>query len=181
MGKVLDITGRLGKVQPIQGRKAKVPESVISDGTAPLTLPIDMTARRDAVITEDRRQVKRTFLTEFISVHAVVPGLGLVRVALDNINPVGLAFDFEIARGSFKAGEEVAMRVYMNHFTYFPFTVIIKHMNTIAAEGVVRHGCEFALDTINNVALQHFVGFLENVSAGLRQDKGDVLVSNINS
>ena len=184
MGKVLDLTGRLGKVQPIKAGQPQVPalrgETGLVTDSAPAQ-PIDITARREAVLSEDRRKVKRTFLTEFISVHAVVPGLGLVRVALDNINSIGLAFDFEKARGTFQSGEEVHLRVYMNHFTYFPFTVIVRHMSDLSEQGVVRHGCEFAKDTLNDVALQHFVGFLENVSAGLRHDGGDVLVSNINS
>lgn len=173
MGKILDIRERLAKAthSPIRGIQT-------TEGGAEL---LDMTARREASISEDRRKVRRTILTEFISVHTVVPNFGLLKVALYNINPKGLAFELEPARGSFQLGEEVAMRVYLNSQTYFPFIVKVKHITEIPDEGVVRHGCEFVMGTINDVALQHFVGFIENVSAGLRHDSGDVLVSNINS
>jgi hypothetical protein len=177
MGKLLDIRGRLGK------DSSSYQEAGASGGKelAPSGELLDMTARREAALTEDRRKVRRTILTEFIAVHTVVPGFGLMRVSLYNINDKGLAFELDAARGSFHPGEEVAMRVYLNHQTYFPFIVKIKHITEVVDEGVVRHGCEFVNGTINDVALQHFVGFIESVSASLHSDKGDILVSGINS
>lgn len=177
MGKLLDIRDRLGKSTSglPNGAGVEAPGEVHSSDV------VDMTARREAALTEDRRRIRRTILTEFIAVHTVVPGFGLMKVALYNINDQGLAFELDRERGSFKADEEVAMRVYLNHQTYFPFVVKIKHITDVEDEGVFRHGCEFVTGTINDVALQHFVGFLESVSAALRHDKGDVLVSNINS
>ena len=142
---------------------------------------VDIGQKRSEILQEDRRKVKRTLLTEFISVHTVVPGVGLLKVALFNINDNGLAFDVDSHKGHFQAGEEVAMRVYLNHQTYFPFVVKIKHVTDVNDEGVHRHGGEFMKGTINDVALSHFVKFIENVSASLKHDNGDVVVSNINS
>ncbi|MBK7890387.1 MAG: hypothetical protein IPJ84_05900 [Bdellovibrionales bacterium] len=42
-----------------------------------------------------------------------------------------------------------------------------------------RHGCTFQRETVNSEALSHFVKFIETVSASLRTDHGDVMVSNV--
>jgi hypothetical protein len=142
---------------------------------------VSITELRNDALTEDRRKVRRTILTEFIAVHTVVPGMGLMKVALFNIHEDGLAFDIDFKKGHFQPGEEIAMRVYLNHQTYFSFVVKIKHITDVSDEEVHRHGCEFVRGTINDVALHHFVKFVETVSASLKHDNGDVTVSNINS
>lgn len=142
---------------------------------------IDIAQKRMQILEDDRRRVKRTLLTEFIAVHAVVPGAGLQKVILYDINEHGLSFDLGFKFGQFVANEQLAMRVYLNHQTYFTFTVNIKRVNEIKDEQVYRHGGEFVKGTLNDVALHHFVKFMETVSASLRNDKGDVIVSNINS
>ncbi len=169
MGDVIDINGRL-KAQTEAGTGGSDDASVV-----------DITQMRADVLREDSRKVKRTILTEFIAVHTVVPGRGLMKVALYDINNSGLAFDLDLNKGHFPVGEEVAMRVYLNHKTYFSFVVKIRHINEVKDEEVHRHGAEFVKGTINDVALHHFVSFIENVCAALKHDKGDVLVSNINS
>jgi hypothetical protein len=169
MGNVIDIRSRLKSQNADQAQHGQ-------DATI-----VDITEIRTEVLDEDRRKVRRTILTEFIAVHTVVPGMGLMKVALFNINESGLAFDIDYKQGHFQVGEEVAMRVYLNHQTFFPFIVKVKHITNIQDEQVHRHGCEFVGGTINDVALHHFVKFLEHVSASLKHDKGDVLVSNINS
>lgn len=168
MGDVIDIRSRLKGQKQTTNQKA--------EGSV-----VDIAEMRSEILKEDRRKVKRTILTEFISVHTVVPGMGLMKVALFNINEDGVAFDIEKARGHFQVGEEVAMRVYLNHQTYFPFVIKVRHVTEIQDEEVHRHGAEFVKDTVNDVALHHFIKFIENVSASLKHDKGDVLVSNINS
>lgn len=174
-----DNGGTMGDIIDFQSRaKTKEIQKQIKSGEAHI---VDIAEKRAAIQKEDRRNVKRTILTEFIAVHTVLPGLGLLKVTLYDINENGVAFDMEDARGHFSAGEEVAMRVYLNHQTYFPFVVKIKHVNHVDDEGVHRHGTEFVKGSINDVALHHFVKFIENVSAGLKHDNGDVLVSNINS
>jgi hypothetical protein len=169
MGNIIDIRSRL---------KSQEAHRKASDRNAEV---VDITEMRTEVLDEDRRKVRRTILTEFIAVHTVVPGMGLMKVALFNINESGLAFDIDFKKGHFQVGEEVAMRVYLNHQTFFPFVVKVKHITNIGDEEVHRHGCEFVGGTINDVALHHFIKFIENVSASLKHDKGDVLVSNINS
>ncbi len=169
MGNIIDIRSRL---------KSQGSSKGTSDQNAKV---VDITEIRTEVLDEDRRRVRRTILTEFIAVHTVVPGMGLMKVALFNINDSGLAFDIDFKKGHFQVGEEVAMRVYLNHQTFFPFVVKVKHITDVQDEEVHRHGCEFVGGTINDVALHHFVKFIENVSASLKHDKGDVIVSNINS
>lgn len=142
---------------------------------------VDISQIRSEVLEEERRKVRRTILTEFIAVHTLVPGIGLMKVSLFNINESGVAFDIDSPKGHFQVGEEVAMRVYLNSNTYFPFVAKIKHVTHIEDEGVHRHGCEFVNGTINDVALHHFIKFIETVSASLKQDKGDVIVTKINS
>ena len=169
MGDVIDFRSR-AKAQNNEAKAGSHEASIV-----------DLTELRQGVLNEDRRKVRRTILTEFIAVHTVVPGMGLMKVVLFNINEDGLAFDIDFKKGHFQVGEEVAMRVYLNHQTYFPFVVKVKHLTDVQDEEVHRHGCEFVKGTINDVALHHFVKFIETVSASLKQDKGDVLVSNINS
>lgn len=138
-------------------------------------------ALREEQMIEDRRQVRRTILTEFISLHTVIPGYGLLKVLLKDINDRGLAFELEEARGHFNAGDEVEMRIYLNHQTYFRVDTKIAHVTHLPEEGVYKHGCEFSHSSINNEALAHFVKFIETVTASLKKDKGDILVSKINS
>lgn len=170
MSKVIDITSRI-KAHADGSHATPAGEAEV----------VDISERRSELVNQDRRQVRRTILTEFIAVHTVVPNMGLMKVALFNINENGVAFDIDFKKGHFQVGEEVAMRVYLNHQTYFPFVVKVKHITDIQDEQVHRHGCEFVKGTINDVALHHFIKFIENVSAALRHDKGDVIVSNLNS
>lgn len=168
MGKVLDITPRLRsqnsseKTQP--GSRAEI---------------LDITEARQEILSRDRRDVKRTILTEFVGAFVVVPEQGLMKVALYDISENGVAFDLDMLEGAFQTGDEVAMRVYLNHSTYFPFTIRVTNGRRIEDEGVVRHGANFVKGTMNDVALHHFVKFIENVSASLKTDSGDVLVSHI--
>jgi hypothetical protein len=141
---------------------------------------VDMTERREAILSSERRQVKRTILSEFIAAFILVPEKGLQKVSIYDISADGIAFDLDLASGGLQEGEEVAMRVYLNQFTYFPFVVNIANVRAIASEGVTRHGCGFIKATVNEDALRHFVSFIETVSASLRTDHGDVMVSGLN-
>jgi hypothetical protein len=138
-----------------------------------------MTERRAEMLTHERRKVRRTILSEFIGAHIVVPERGLQRVTIYDISDDGVAFDIELGSGQFKLGEEVGVRVYLNHQTYFPFTLTIANVRVINEEGVTRHGGTFLKGAINDVALHHFVGFIETISASLRTDRGDVMVSGL--
>ena len=140
---------------------------------------VDMTERRESMIQDERRSVRRALLSEFIGVHVVVPNHGLMSVTLYDISQDGLAFDVPGAQGRFRTGEEVAMRVYLNHQTYFPFVVRVMNARVVSEDGVQRHGCSFLKGAMNAEALQHFVKFIETVTASLQTDAGDVVVSKL--
>lgn len=140
---------------------------------------VDMTERREAILSSERRQVKRTILSEFIGAFILVPEKGLQRVSIYDISENGVAFDMDLTGGGMREGEEVAMRVYLNQFTYFPFVVSVANVRALHDEGVTRHGCNFQKETPNHEALGHLVKFIETVSASLRTDHGDVMVSGI--
>jgi hypothetical protein len=140
---------------------------------------IDITERRAEAIQSEKRRVKRTILSEFIGTVVVVPRVGLQRVTIYDISEEGIAFDVPEEVGQFHKGEEVAMRVYLNKTTYFPFIVKIANLRPVQDEAVVRHGANFLKDTINDEALYHFVKFIETVSASLQHDGGDKMVSNL--
>jgi len=168
MGKILDITERLNVRKDTHNLGLKM--------KAPI---LDMVEARQAIMSRERRQVKRTILTEFIGAFAILPERGLLKVTLYDISENGISFDVELTEGGFTEGEEVAMRVYLNHKTYFPFVMKVSNSRTFEAEGVVRHGANFVKGSVNDVALHHFVKFIETVSASLKTDDGDIQVSNI--
>ncbi|MEO0335832.1 MAG: PilZ domain-containing protein [Pseudomonadota bacterium] len=140
---------------------------------------VDMTERRNEIINSERRRVRRTILTEFVGAFVVVPNQGLLKVSLYDISETGVAFDIDTAAGHFAKSEEIAFRVYMNQTTYFPFTVQVSNIRHLPDEEVYRHGAKFVLGTVNEIALFHFVKFIETVSASLEKDGGDVMVSKI--
>lgn len=132
---------------------------------------------RQDIIQEERRQVKRTLLTEFVAASVVLPGSGLVRVDLSDISKNGVAFDVEKKYGQFKEGDEIALRVYLNHQTYFPLSVKVSHSRYLKKEGLYRHGAEFIKGALNEDAIHHFIKFMESVSTSLRADHGDFLLT----
>ncbi|MCB9026219.1 MAG: PilZ domain-containing protein [Bdellovibrionaceae bacterium] len=162
-----------------QGKRKKALKQVVNKRIHNPASVTDISELRKEIINDERRRVKRTILTEFIGANVIVPGQGLVKVALYDISEGGLAFDLEEHMGQFKIGEKIAMRVYMNSSTYFPFIIEITHSVFIPEEQVNRMGASFVKDSINKEALHHFVKFIETVSANLRSDDGDVMVSNI--
>jgi hypothetical protein len=167
---VIDLKSRL------EAKAGKEVHTKKASAAAPV---VDMTERRNEILSSERRQVRRTILAEFIGACVVVPQKGLQKVALYDISENGMAFDMDIEAGQFSNGEEVAMRVYLNHQTYFPFVLKVSNVRYIGDEGVHRHGANFVKGTLNNEALHHFVKFIETVSASLQTDHGDVMVSNL--
>ena len=166
MGKVLEFTKSVRAQNSLENQRQ-------------VAQVLDITEARQEILRRDRREVKRTILTEFVGACVVLPDKGLLRVGLYDISENGLSFDLDMLEGSFSLGDEVAMRVYLNHTTYFPFTVRITHDRLVEDEGIIRHGANFIKGTLNDVALHHFVKFIETVSASLKTDSGDILVSNI--
>jgi hypothetical protein len=170
------VGGSMGDIIDLRGRRNKGIEVIepLDDVKAPI---LDISGIREQMIKEERRQAKRTILNGFIGAHLVVPGRGLLKIALFDISNSGVSFDVAPEWGHFKEKEEVAMRFYFNQKTYFPFVVRITGGRILTEEGVFRHGASFIPDTINGNALNHFIDFLESVSAALKTDKGDLFIS----
>ena len=190
MKNVIDITRRLGKNKAKEQEEKKLREQTQeqqpSSGkkTAKKAIQteapvLDMTEKRNEIIMQERRKVRRTLLSEFISAFVLVPRKGLLKVVLADISEDGAAIDMDVEAGHFAVGEEVAMRVYLNHETYFPFVVKVQNLRGRPDDGVFRHGVNFVKGTINDEALHHFVKFIETVSASLQTDQGDIQVSNL--
>lgn len=166
MGKVLDIKERL--------KQRNHNEKTTTDEAAPVH---DITAERLMAIKRERREVKRTILSEFIGAFVVLPERGLMKVSLFDISEKGIAFDMDLSAGHFNHDEKVAMRIYLNHKTFFAFVVDVVNVRLFEKEGIVRHGANYVKGTVNDVALHHFVKFIETVSANLETDNGDMQVS----
>lgn len=163
-----------------QLNKQENENTVKNDNRADATV-VDVTQKILEQQSEDRRKVQRVVLNEFISAHVHVPGRGLLRVILKDIHEGGLAFDLGEREGAFNRGETLEMRFYMNHETYFKFTTKVAHFTHNTEDGVYRHGCQFVGEGINDVALQHFISFLQNIAASLKTDRGDRTISQIYS
>ncbi len=168
MGKVIDLTSRLKAYSPTQ-------EIYHSGPTATKTEVVDYDEHKQKILFSERRQIKRTILTEFVSAMVVLPEKGLLKVAIYDISEEGISFDMELENGQFKSDEEVSMRVYLNQKTYFPITVQVKHITEELGEGVIRHGSVFMRGASTDAALQYFVRFIESVSSGLKKDEGDLM------
>lgn len=166
MGKLIDITGRLSSQKQSEKSKNSTAAQVV-----------DMTGPRQAILSDERRELRRTILTEFVGAFVVVPERGLLRVALYDISVDGLSFEVEVGEGYFGREEPIAMRIYLNHKTYFEFVVKVKWSEIHDDLGVIRQGARFVKNTVNEEALEHFVKFIEAVSVNLRADEGDLQIS----
>ncbi|OQW47238.1 MAG: hypothetical protein A4S09_15710 [Proteobacteria bacterium SG_bin7] len=140
---------------------------------------VDITFKRQEIIADERRRVKRTILTEFIGACIVIPNQGLCKVTISNISDKGMGFDMDRDYGHLQIGDEVALRIYLNNKTYFPFTVRVNHVNEVEGEAAFRHGVSFVKGEFNDVALHHFVKFIESVSSSLETDNGDIMVTKL--
>ncbi len=166
---VLNITDRLIERRKKSRKGGKVSNDLSSSSVESIS------ELRAEMIKEERRQVKRTILTEFVGAFAIIPGSGLVKLALHDISDSGLSFDVEEKFGHFNNGDEVALRVYLNQDTYFPIVVKVANCRFEASEGSYRHGASFVKDSVNQEALGHFIKFIETVSTSLRADLGDLM------
>ena len=185
---LLDITQRINK--KLERKNAKNPPKTslflhnsskeASSLLEPLSNPLTSISKiRQDILTKERRKVKRSFLREFICLHAVVPERGLLEVFLQDISTEGVAFDVDGKKGQFRKGERVALRIYITADTYFPFTVQIHYIRNFSMNGwqAYRHGASFIKNSLNSKALLYFAKFIESSTAVLRKDTGDVMVS----
>ncbi|MBC7421816.1 MAG: PilZ domain-containing protein [Bdellovibrio sp.] len=168
MGKLIDLTSRLKTLAPSQ-----------EDFSSKKTDVLSYDEQKQKMLFHERRQIKRTILTEFVSAMVVLPEKGLMKVAIYDISEEGISFDVDADQGQFKMDEEVSMRVYLNQKTYFPITIQVKHLTEEASEGVIRHGSVFLRGAATDAALQYFVRFIESVSVGLKNDDGDLMAPKI--
>lgn len=179
MGDILKFPGAKGQGQ--NNEQKGLDSAVVATSTPDDAQVFDVTQRIQDRQAEDRRRVKRVVLNEFISAHVYVSGRGLVKITIKDIHEGGLAFDIDERQGQFTRGETLEIRFYLNHETYFKFNVQVAHSKPVENEAVFRHGTQFVGESLNNVALHHFTQFLQTISASLRTDTGDRIVSNIYS
>lgn len=165
VSKVIDLVPRLKTVNH---------EAINSVNNAEV---VDLQDKKQTILFHERRQVKRTILTELISSMVIIPEKGLMKVAIHDISDEGVSFELDSTNGHFKVGEEISLRIYLNQKAYFPIQVTIKHITPYPEEGVVRHGTVYLKNEENNVALQHFVKFVESTSMGLKKDSGDLMIT----
>ena len=170
MGKLIDLTSRLKTVAASSNSGFTLSEN---------TEILNYAEQKKRMLFHERRQVKRTILKEFVSAMVVLPEKGLMKVDLYDISEEGISFDVEAHQGHFKLDEEIVIRVYLNHKTYFPMTIQVKHITDEPSEGVVRHGTVFMRgvsgETSTDAALQYFIRFIETAGAQLRKDDGDFI------
>ncbi len=163
-------------IKPILKKRAKLPSSV-SAKTSKSADVLDMVEKRQEMLSQERRQTKRTILTEFIGAFIVLPKQGLQKIDLYDISETGLGFDMQKQFGQMKAGEEVAVRIYLSQKNYFGFTAHVANVRFIQDEDVYRHGCKMISHTQNEEALYHFVKFIESVSMNIKVDAGDLITN----
>lgn len=161
------------------GKLHKMPggNAALRNPSAPV---IDMTEKREEILSKERRDKRRAILTEFVGAFLVLPNMGanlggLQKVFLYDISDNGLSFDIETNVGQLRVGEEIAMRIYLSQKNYFSFVVKASNSRFIRDEETYRYGCEFIKNTVNKEALSHFVKFVEAVAVDLKVDGGDLL------
>lgn len=165
-------------ILPLKQNKRKLKTTARMHGQGPAPV-LDMVERRQEMIRTERRRTRRNVLSEFVSAWVVVPEKGLLEVGLYDISIDGLSFDCTWKKGQFRAGEQIAMRVYLNQKTYFSFIVEVQHVLNVKDENVFRHGVKFIKEPKNEPALYHFVKFIEAISMSLQEDHGDLVASSI--
>ena len=142
--------------------------------TGPSGSIIELESHKNVAIGQERRQVRRTMLSEFVGAFIVVPQVGLQEVCLFDISDGGVAFDLEIKLGQFKVGEEIAARFYLSQNNYFTFNVQISNVRMLEDEGVYRHGTRIVREDHNYEAIDYFIHFVEAVSSIVKIDRGDL-------
>ena len=139
--------------------------------SAPAVLSFE--EQKQKMAFKERRSARRTIFNEMMSSMVVIPERGLLKVFLHDISDDGLSFDTAIEDGSFKVGEEISMRIYINHKTYFPVKMTVRHLKQDIESGSIRHGATMIKEAQNDVVLQYFVKFVEAAALSMKKDSGD--------
>jgi hypothetical protein len=169
-------------IQFPRGSKKKKVETKLDKLKAQLqssSEPIVMSERRETMKEDDRRQVTRTVLSQFIGVFVVLDNQGLQPVSLYDISEEGLSFDLSQEHGQFQVGETVTMRIYLSHDMYFSFNTKVANVRSVKSESAYRHGAVVLKDHGSYKAVHHFMKFLENVAAVAKKDSGDRLIGRV--
>lgn len=168
MSKVIDFTQRRLK-------SADTKMDTFQKPSTPSVLSFEV--QKQKIAFKERRTARRTMFNEMMSSMVVIPERGLLKVFLHDISDDGLSFDTAIEDGSFKIGEELSMRIYINHKTYFPVKMTVKHLKEDLESGTVRHGATMIKEALNDVVLQYFVKFVEAAAMTMKIDSGDLMVN----
>lgn len=172
MSKIIDLTQRRGKTNDSSASVMGAP--TYAEAT-PAVLSFE--EQKQKMAFKDRRAARRTMFNEMMSSMVVIPERGLLKVFLHDISEDGLSFDTALDDGSFAIGEEISMRIYINHKTYFPVKMTVKHSSRDNQAGVIRHGATLLKDAANDVVLQYFVKFIEAAAQSMKKDSGDLMVN----
>ncbi len=172
MAKIIDITNRLSK-KSTHSVDAHNSNKAMTD-VIPFYKPEDKKVTGfTPILLKERRQVDRTILSELVSGCIVLPKMGLIKVELYDISEDGMSFELDQNFGSFKVGDEVALRVYLNKKVYFPLLVTIKHVTKDTHSVLSRHGAEYLKGANQDSTIKHFLNFILSVSEGIKLDEGD--------
>ena len=98
MSKVIDLVPRL-KTVAVQSNV---------DASKSTSDVMNFDELRQKLLYQERREVKRTILTEFVSAMVVLPEKGLLKVAIYDISEEGISFDIENEHGQFQIDEDVS-------------------------------------------------------------------------
>lgn len=180
MSKVIDLSSRR-QSSSTATTSALSDNSKLGSGAETFTdsFIVDFESQKKMMDQKERRTRTRTVLNEMMSSMVVIPERGLLKVTLHDISTEGLSFDTMVDEGAFAPGEEVSLRIYINHKTYFPVCVTVKHVSEKSAQGTLRHGAILKKDATNDVVLQYFVKFVEAASDLMKKDNGDLMVNKI--
>ena len=102
-----DISNKVISFQSLKAKKQvhKVAKRAVGAEQVPIT---DITHKRQQMIAEERRNVRRTILTEFVGAFIIIPQRGLARVSLYDISNTGVSFDIDSNSGQLMIGDEIA-------------------------------------------------------------------------
>ncbi len=179
MSKVIDLSARRTTSAKTEETHPLKAASDLSQQFTSSHLVVDFEEQKKKIVQQERRTRRRTVLNEMMSSMAVIPERGLLKVLLHDISDGGLSFDTLVNEGAFAVGEEITLRIYINHKTYFPVRVTVRHVSEQPALGTLRHGATLKKDASNDVVLQYFVKFIEAASSLMKKDNGDLMVNKI--
>jgi len=126
---------------------------------------------------EERRRFTRIILQGLYRVRVVIPGPqgGLADVAVNDVSSDGMSFDLT-KLGSFKQGDNIAVRVYLSPEFYLPISCAVRNLKTIS-EGIIRHGVRFSREpAFEYEAIQALVNFLQAAQRRSKRDHGDRMI-----